>query len=980
MDARNRTLARRSAIVGVSALLLLVPLVGPLTPAQAVSPMQVTVTVHNVWELDCDDNEFISLGVFETCGQDYYAKGFFPAGEATSPRAPDDATDITPNWQLSGTFDRDGGPFSIRIQLWDHDSTSGDDLIDIADGDSNLDITVDPQSGDFTGDVRVPNRGWSTGSGNESAVIYFSVTFGPSVDLDGDGIHDGLERSAIGVDKAGNVPAGGDLRAVPANREIAGSGPAIASNPCQSTVLVESDYMRQAAGPAAHTHRPLQAAIDESVATFAAGDRAAPPSCPYAGYPRAGGIQLLMVVDDELPEVSPVTWAPAGAGATTGESIRDGNRGDSDPTNDTFDPRLRPWYSYALWADSQPGTTSSGLCCADGNASPDILMTLGGFTGGVGTAKEQSGTFMHELGHALGLGHGGGDGSNCKPNYVSIMNYAYQFTGVPDATVVPTVDINGDGLLDNRDQFRMDFSRLALLDLDEDALSESTPIGTSSDLFFWDGDGASPWRSSPINAQVNWDRDNPAVIDPGTVAADVNFTADSGCAASPPPGTVGVVDLPGYDDWDNIKFQAVLASPGTTRGVPASQELDRPRADAIRQGIRDAMSQADLSVSVTDNPDPVAAGTDLGYTLSARNNDAYNTAYATEVRQTLPSDVTFVSAGTGCTHSAGVVTCAVGDLAPGASASRTVTVAVPADLVYVNGGPKTISSTATVRHDGPDPDTTNNQATADTRVVAVADLQVTAAASAGPLELLLGQSGDVGLAVTVANAGPSSPMDAAVDLTATADAGLTISPVSASAAVTALAVGSPQTPGFETRVTCVTPGAKTLQLKAAITPKNAVDSDPVTTNNERTAELTIDCVVPIAINVRPKGFPNSINLNTDATLAALTTRAGEYGLPLAFDATAIDVSRTLWGVRTALFNTATPTGAREIHGKGHSEDSYELDERTRDRDLDLVLHFKPADSGLDVGSTEGCLKGRYRSPQGAIYTFFGCDSVSVTPK
>ena len=44
----------------------------------------------------------------------------------------------------------------------------------------------------------------------------------------------------------------------------------------------------------------------------------------------------------------------------------------------------------------------------------------------------------------------------------------------------------------------------------------------------------------------------------------------------------------------------------------------------------------------------------------------------------------------------------------------------------------------------------------------------------------------------------------------------------------------------------------------------------------------------MAINVRPQGFPNSINLNTDATLAALTTAAGEYGLPLDFDATTID--------------------------------------------------------------------------------------------
>ena len=55
--------------------------------------------------------------------------------------------------------------------------------------------------------------------------------------------------------------------------------------------------------------------------------------------------------------------------------------------------------------------------------------------GSVGTDDEQAGTFMHELGHNLNLAHGGAStlavGSsnynmNCKPNYLSVMNYARQ--------------------------------------------------------------------------------------------------------------------------------------------------------------------------------------------------------------------------------------------------------------------------------------------------------------------------------------------------------------------------------------------------------------------------------------------------------------------------------------------------------------------------------------------------------------------------
>lgn len=972
---------RRTPLVAVMALFIAcLSLLAAPPPSSGATLMNVTITIHNVWELDCDDNEFISLGLFETCGSDYYARAFFPIGEDTGPRAPDDAHDITPNWQLSGQFDRDGGAFPVRIQLWDHDSTSGDDLLDIAAGDDNLDIMIDPQTGDFSGDVPVANKGWSTGSGDDSAVVYFSVTFGNDVDIDDDGIHDGLERSSVGVDKAGGVPQFGNLRAVPANRVV--PGPTVASNPCQSTVLVENDWMADTT----HSHQPLQAAIDDSVATYDAGDRPAPSFCPYAGFSARGGVQLVMVIDDQVAETTPVIWTvDAASGDTTAESVRDAGRGDSDPANDAFDPRLRPWYSYALWAHSMPGTNSSGLCCGDDlnspgsdRNSPDILITLGNSSGPT-LGKAQAGTFMHEIGHALGLRHGGGDDNNCKPNYVSLMNYAYQFTGVPDATVTPTIDINRDGTVDNRDSFRMDYSRAALLDLDEDSLDETQPLGTSSDQFFWDGDGSSPWRNAPINSGVNWDNDNPAVVDTD-VAADVNFTSDSGCPASPPPGTKGVDDLPGFDDWANIRFRGPLASPGSTAGVPPGHELSLERAAAIIEGTRDALSTADLSIALTDAPDPVAAGTTLTYTLTVRNHAPHNTAYAASARLDLPGDVTFESASAGCTNTAGVVTCALGSLAPGAQVQRTVTVDVPADLVYDNGGPKSISASGSVTHDGPDPAQGNNSDTEGTLVVAVADLSVAAATASGPVEVLVGQSATIGLDVEVANGGPSSPMDATLSVTTTPAAGLTVTPGSSSEGITALAVDAPQTSSYAASVTCDTPGAKSLSLRAVIAPQNAADTDPDLTNNELTRALSIDCVVPMAINVRPRGFPNSINLLTDATVAALTTEAGEYGLPIDFDATAIDVSRTLWGLRSNLFNTATPTGARELHATGHPEDSYELDERSRDGDLDLVLHYKPRASGLTTSATEACLKGKYLAPSGATWTFFGCDSVRVVTK
>ena len=49
---------------------------------------------------------------------------------------------------------------------------------------------------------------------------------------------------------------------------------------------------------------------------------------------------------------------------------------------------------------------------------------------------------------------------------------------------------------------------------------------------------------------------------------------------------------------------------------------------------------------------------------------------------------------------------------------------------------------------------------------------------------------------------------------------------------------------------------------------------------------------------------------------------------------------------------------------------------TSDADVDMVLDFLSAETGLHLSSTEACAKGRFQVG-GAWYTFFGCDSVRV---
>ena len=80
-----------------------------------------------------------------------------------------------------------------------------------------------------------------------------------------------------------------------------------------------------------------------------------------------------------------------------------------------------------IWAHGYDGGSSSGNAFDIPNDK--FVVTLGNWGGG-GTPDQKVGTFIHEFGHALGQQHGGTDGTNYKPNYLSVMNYAFQTTGV----------------------------------------------------------------------------------------------------------------------------------------------------------------------------------------------------------------------------------------------------------------------------------------------------------------------------------------------------------------------------------------------------------------------------------------------------------------------------------------------------------------------------------------------------------------------
>jgi len=173
------------------------------------------------------------------------------------------------------------------------------------------------------------------------------------------------------------------------------------------------------------------------------------------------------------------------------------------------------------------------------------------------------------------------------------------------------------------------------------------------------------------------------------------------------------------------------------------------------QGV--AGSSADLSVIKTDSPDPVIAGSNITYTITATNTGP-DPASTVSLSDTLPAGTTFVSlpavAGWTCTAptigAGGTISCSIASL-PVGSAVFTLTVAV--DSATVPG--TVLSNTASASSTTTDPNTGNESDTATTTVGAgSADLSVTKTDTSDPVA----PGSNLTYTITANNAGPSSAL------------------------------------------------------------------------------------------------------------------------------------------------------------------------------------------------------------------------------
>jgi hypothetical protein len=511
----------------------------------------------------------------------------------------------------------------------------------------------------------------------------FNVTLKPEEDVrpdpydsDGDGLLNTWETNGIDVNHDGKV----DL---PLNEALYNA------NPDKRDVFVEADYMSCAqpssdcVSPDTHDEAPVggkvgeppDGALDDVVNAFAHAPRFHDPGHRIESH--LPGITLHPMLDEAVPHIDGISFA-----SDTSLSQRDfGDLKNGIGTNgpdhcgtgpghgffgfaaDRASPNCEQIlfakalvFHYAIFGHSFRETPTAPVTTSSGKSDfvNDFMVTLGAWNttdiqdagGGAGHCSlldpsgvntclrtAQAATFMHELGHDLGLLHGGYENTNCKPNYRSVMNYPRQF---------PNIDTTRP----------LDYSRNALFlaPLNEAALSEPAGIGSGvggTVIFVWRGlaawpIGAQDWnrnnRLDPneVNGGIDWNGDSRITPAPTTVPADINnfSSIDRYAAACPRSPNQQLRD---YDDWQHLTYSFQGRTDVAADFQGASVSTPRPPTEQTSEMVVAAYNAADYDLDGVPNgsdncvntPNPGHVDTDgdgLGDACDPDDESSPNTA------------------------------------------------------------------------------------------------------------------------------------------------------------------------------------------------------------------------------------------------------------------------------------------------------------------------------------------------------------------
>jgi hypothetical protein len=438
---------------------------------------------------------------------------------------------------------------------------------------------------------------------------------GGGVDSDGDGLLDEWEKDGVWIDPdgAGPIPPQFiDLHAMGAD-------------PNKPDIFLQVDWM----ATAAHSHKLTQAAIKRVVDAFA--------NSPYVSPTGSVGINLHVdegpdsIMDwstmttwgalsraRQLTEVNPLgTYSGGNYDWTAFQNIKD------QPGGFTETGRT-PIFHYVISAHTYEPSGSSGI--SRGIGASDLIVSLGGFTGGVGTVNEQSGTLMHELGHNLSLRHGGDVNANYKPNYLSIMNYSFQINGLIKGGVQGTLD----------------YSRSALGSLDETNLNEANGLGAAAAGFgtIWYCPGGQAVADATAN--LNWNCTGSATEN--GVAADINKSG-------------GQETLTGYNDWAHIQFKGgAIGLAGAVPSLPMQTEGDllNPQVQSQIPALAPAPSCSPTPTLTWNTPADVNSTDALAIAFGWNSCNPPDTSVSIRIRNAATNTlITGYTYGAGITYDAG---------------------------------------------------------------------------------------------------------------------------------------------------------------------------------------------------------------------------------------------------------------------------------------------------------------------------------------
>jgi hypothetical protein len=316
---------------------------------------------------------------------------------------------------------------------------------------------------------------------------------GGVVDRDGDGLTD-AEEALLGTDP-NNPDTDGD--GLPDGWEVHGINGidlrAMGASPLHKDIFVHMDYMERAG--ATNGLGPNSIVL--------AGIQSAFASAPVQNPDGRSGINIHLILGKKInyqDDLNPVVSAL--------NKIKTEN----------FDSKRAPVFHYMVWANAYNSGTSSGYSISIPGS--DFVVTLGRWNNGAGgTVNQKIGTFIHELGHNLGLRHGSIDDTNYKPNHLSVMNYSFQTVGV----------FVGGGRA-------FTYQSFPLLALNENALNEQRGLGGTTELrnahTIVRDPGTGSFIEVPADGPVDWSQNGK--IDSAAVAVDVNGDGTKGSLNATP--------------------------------------------------------------------------------------------------------------------------------------------------------------------------------------------------------------------------------------------------------------------------------------------------------------------------------------------------------------------------------------------------------------------------------------------------------------